>query len=90
VVGNTVRQFMREADWNNIMNGSYKNLPVLPALPRNNLKHGSSLFNTALERDSDGKVYLVSWYDKQYIANADTMSKCGFNTAKIRTMYSTA
>jgi hypothetical protein len=90
VVGNTVRQFIREADWTNVMNGNYKTLPVLPSLPNTGLKHGSSLFNTALERDSDGKVYLVSWYDKQYIANMDTLNKCGFNAAKIRTMYSTA
>ena len=71
------------------MNGDYKNLPVLPSVPNTGLKHGPSIFNAALESDTDGKVYLVSWYDKTWIANADTFNKCGFNWGKVRKMYST-
>jgi hypothetical protein len=89
VVGNTVRQFVRDADWTNIMNGDYKTLPVLPNLPANGLRQGSSLFGTALEIDTDGKVYLVSWNDKQWIMNEETFNKCGFNWSKVKTMYNT-
>lgn len=82
VLGNTVRQFVRPYDFSKIMGYDYKSLPF-SSYP-SHLRHGSSLFGTALVRNpNDGKLFLTSWYDRMEIKNSLTFSACRFDNQKI-------
>jgi hypothetical protein len=84
VLGNTIRYFRSTEEWNNVMKKDISNLSVVKDVPKIGLTEGPELYLTSLERDSQGNIYLVSFYEKQLIANTETLEKCGFDLTKVK------